>query len=625
LIVVAVDIFGVGMSDKSVTELNEILGERLQHFAGDDERGARRLVKGAVIGAGAGGAFAIARKGRLTRKPILQAEMDAMKVYDKVKPKVAPHLTTARRKVRRLGKQALVKTVRAKRKMFFDDGSVNFSDENQGGGFGKKVVVAGGVGAAYAGARKYKPTRNAILKTEILGENLIHDPKKQLKKMRKGAVRQLNKSRIGAGAVGGLGKAKKMIMGAVGKKRFASVEEQQAYMDRAVELCSQLETTEFAGGYVNTKHGVEKEGGFDGHIRRNSAWNILVRKKNKAKTAGEVVLGDEYSRPGKKRIKVKAKAAKAEAKAEKNLSAVEFGTPLGDYSRTMKHVRDSVKPTEFGSGGVAKLTRKMAALKKKGAIADLPKVGMRKIRRVQDGMNRPVLRQGLETGSGYRDKVIRDSVNYKVKRVNRNINQRNYLKKYAPGKIGKEPLSRIQMSALELADEQLHEFQELGFVPSWRSDDKDPQQDFPHFRIDSQDKAVKLDNVGQAVVQYKLRNKSVNVKDDGSEKHSASMDILSIDQIPSDPSNGNNELSIAEKADRQLMQFASRSRDDGGRFSPGASVAGVGDFAAAKGLRKRRIQKGVVAGAAVAGLVGAVAGRSGLKRVAGRVMRRGGV
>lgn len=77
--------------------------------------------------------------------------------------------------------------------------------------------------------------------------------------------------------------------------------------------------------------------------------------------------------------------------------------------------------------------------------------------------------------------------------------------------------------------------------------------------------------------------------------------------------------SVMAQADLILTEFADRERDQGGRYAAGSAGAGVDDYRAAHGGRKRKLLKRVAGAAALAGTAGLVGGTKMGRAQAGRL------
>lgn len=162
-----------------------------------------------------------------------------------------------------------------------------------------------------------------------------------------------------------------------------------------------------------------------------------------------------------------------------------------------------------------------------------------------------------------------------------------------------------QLSAV--LDRQLHQFEEIPLANTSDSDcyptyrDRGPTL-YVSGRKDS--KVYDLPKEGKATVAYRVRSKSVNYRDDGSESYSTDIEVQTIEPT-------NLEAILGQ------YDFSDRARDNGGRFAPGQNVSD--DDMANAYLKKKK--KTVVAGGAIAGLATAAAFPKGRAAIAGGVGR----
>ena len=112
---------------------------------------------------------------------------------------------------------------------------------------------------------------------------------------------------------------------------------------------------------------------------------------------------------------------------------------------------------------------------------------------------------------------------------------------------------------------------------------------------------------GVAKIAYRVRSKSVNYREDGTERYSTDIEVQSIEPT--------NLAAVLEKYD-----FSDRARDTGGRYAPGQNVS-ADDMADAYVKRKDPKRKALLVGAGVAGVAGAVAGRKMVPGISGGVGR----
>ena len=113
-------------------------------------------------------------------------------------------------------------------------------------------------------------------------------------------------------------------------------------------------------------------------------------------------------------------------------------------------------------------------------------------------------------------------------------------------------------------------------------------------------KVYDIPKEGKATVNYRVRSKSVNYRDDGSESYSTDIEVKSIEPV--------NLSAIIEK-----YSFADRARDAGGRYAPGNDIS-VGDMADAY-LKPKKRKAAIIGGAgALAAGAGVLAARTGRGR-----------
>jgi hypothetical protein len=122
------------------------------------------------------------------------------------------------------------------------------------------------------------------------------------------------------------------------------------------------------------------------------------------------------------------------------------------------------------------------------------------------------------------------------------------------------------------------------------------------------DKVFNLPKTGSARINYRIRSKSVNYRENGDERYSTDIEVQTIDPTGFE--------AILGKYD-----FSERSRDDGGRFAPGQNVS-ADDMAAAYLKPKKKERGALLAGAGAAGLAtAAVASPKARQAIAGGVGR----
>jgi hypothetical protein len=122
-------------------------------------------------------------------------------------------------------------------------------------------------------------------------------------------------------------------------------------------------------------------------------------------------------------------------------------------------------------------------------------------------------------------------------------------------------------------------------------------------------KVFDLPKEGKATIAYRLRSKSVNYRDDGTETYSTDIQVESIEPKGFE--------AILAKYDFE------RARDGGGRFSPGQQVSSD-EMASAYLKPKKKKKDALLAGAGAAGLTAAALtpkGRAGMAAGVGRLVR----
>lgn len=140
---------------------------------------------------------------------------------------------------------------------------------------------------------------------------------------------------------------------------------------------------------------------------------------------------------------------------------------------------------------------------------------------------------------------------------------------------------------------------------------------YPNLWIYDQPKAPKLEDEGRAIIDYRVENRSSTVKRGKPEKHSVDMKVIAIEPIRTSRKK-KNFSSVRDRIDAILTEFSDRQRDRAGRYVAGQSGAGIDDFRAAHG-KKKKLLRSVAGVAALAGAGGIVASTGIGRRAASRL------
>lgn len=156
-------------------------------------------------------------------------------------------------------------------------------------------------------------------------------------------------------------------------------------------------------------------------------------------------------------------------------------------------------------------------------------------------------------------------------------------------------------------DSQLQQFEAIPLANTAESDCYSSYRDrgptlYVSGRKDS--KVYDIPKEGKATVGYRVRSKSVNYRDDGTESYSTDIEVQTIEPT--------NLEAILGKYD-----LSDRARDNGGRFAPGQNVSD--DDMANAYLKPKK--KALLVGAGVAGLAAGAASPKGRAAIAGGIGR----
>jgi hypothetical protein len=176
-------------------------------------------------------------------------------------------------------------------------------------------------------------------------------------------------------------------------------------------------------------------------------------------------------------------------------------------------------------------------------------------------------------------------------------------KKWAPP-ARPSPTFGAQLAAR--IDAQLQEFSEIPLCEDGQS------WDAPSLHVyGKKDPGLhKLPNSGKATISYRVRRKTVDIRDNGEERYGAEINVDSIEPV---------ELSaILEKHSSHDFD---RARDGGGRYSTGQDVS-VGEMADAYLTPQRKKKAAVIAGAGAGLATAAVLGRKKISPKIGQAAAR---